>query len=664
MKKTVMFLAGLVIVLFSVSSFLGTVGAVVSGGEVDYCEATSDCISGECSFEGICVSLGADDCWGYGYGGGYGCDSDSKCVWGYGYGPGCGYGGYCGYDPECEEEQEEAAFCGDEVVDDGEECDDGNTIGGDGCSGECLNESFEVGLIMGHEYILETQKSRGFRPNPENITPFDNILCGLKVRESENPKDKIYTGELRWVDLSSSGEGLVKKTTTDSGFVFAKNEKGHDYYAWRIKGWPNGWGSPADIGKLVDGGAVKCVVNLEDREINSSVIELDTCVHIMGPDTAEYKFISMYGKRLNSAPNKIVKTGLKNTLAYMGTDPFAQYPKNFSHYADLKAHNDSVWETETDFINSDPRRPVKSFSLSANLAKGKSAPRQISIVSSCGNGGKVYHFYNSIADDLFSVRGMRIIFINPFKLKRWPISRVALHETGHNFCKLEDEHSFSVKSFLYWGEKNCVDDANALAPLGFKAGRQTTSGFGQITPKLYGDTNPGNNGVGCSFGAGFKTPSAKSVMNNHYEVNKFNVISCGYCLKEILNQTNYKSLGNNFEACMDKSWDTIKPGEFVCEVDVDCSTDGTTTCSRCVDNRCEFQGAKKECMRLDPSVPNAKWDFGLCELNEISEKASCKMNKDWECQDSMSPSWVEIVCPLRDGALKALFCMDHKCVYI
>ena len=71
-----MFLAGLVIVLFSVSSFLGTVGAVVSGGEVDYCEATSDCISGECSFEGICVSLGADDCWGYGYGGGYGCDSD------------------------------------------------------------------------------------------------------------------------------------------------------------------------------------------------------------------------------------------------------------------------------------------------------------------------------------------------------------------------------------------------------------------------------------------------------------------------------------------------------------------------------------------------------------------------------------------------------------
>jgi len=40
------------------------------------------------------------------------------------------------------------------------------------------------------------------------------------------------------------------------------------------------------------------------------------------------------------------------------------------------------------------------------------------------------------------------------------------------------------------------------------------------------------------------------------------------------------------------------------------------------------------------------------------------MNKDWECQDSMSPSWVEIVCPLRDGALKALFCMDHKCVYI
>lgn len=43
-----------------------------------------------------------------------------------------------------EEEEIEAPFCGDGVVDDGEECDDGNPEDGDGCSSFCEIEVFQA----------------------------------------------------------------------------------------------------------------------------------------------------------------------------------------------------------------------------------------------------------------------------------------------------------------------------------------------------------------------------------------------------------------------------------------------------------------------------------------------------------------------------------------
>jgi cysteine-rich repeat protein len=43
--------------------------------------------------------------------------------------------------------------CGDEVVDEGEECDDGNTLGGDGCSPACMFEPTEA--VCGNELVEE-----------------------------------------------------------------------------------------------------------------------------------------------------------------------------------------------------------------------------------------------------------------------------------------------------------------------------------------------------------------------------------------------------------------------------------------------------------------------------------------------------------------------------
>src|SRR5262245_1623991 len=41
----------------------------------------------------------------------------------------------------CSSDATMTPVCGNGVVDPGEECDDGNTTGGDGCSSECTNET-------------------------------------------------------------------------------------------------------------------------------------------------------------------------------------------------------------------------------------------------------------------------------------------------------------------------------------------------------------------------------------------------------------------------------------------------------------------------------------------------------------------------------------------
>ena len=54
--------------------------------------------------------------------------------------------------------------CGDGVIDTGEECDDMNTNGGDGCSADCLNEGEAL---------------------PECVIDFDPALCPTDVTVCE-----------------------------------------------------------------------------------------------------------------------------------------------------------------------------------------------------------------------------------------------------------------------------------------------------------------------------------------------------------------------------------------------------------------------------------------------------------------------------------------------
>ena len=96
-------------------------------------------------------------------------------------------------------------------------------------------------------------------------------------------------------------------------------------------------------------------------------------------------------------------------------------------------------------------------------------------------------------------------------------------------------------------------------------------------------------------------PSINSIMNY---ANKFNVISCGYCLSAI----NGSNIGDNYRECM--GMDVIKPGTN-CVVNSDCSLDSSNGCRVCnlEQNRCENNLDKNFCWkgRIEEGL------FGVCD---------------------------------------------------
>ncbi len=64
--------------------------------------------------------------------------------------------------------------CGDGVIDDAEECDDGNTISGDGCSSSCVHEEQSILLETGPESDSSTSTSAG----PNQVLPTQLLGVG------------------------------------------------------------------------------------------------------------------------------------------------------------------------------------------------------------------------------------------------------------------------------------------------------------------------------------------------------------------------------------------------------------------------------------------------------------------------------------------------------
>ncbi|TDJ05123.1 MAG: DUF4215 domain-containing protein, partial [Deltaproteobacteria bacterium] len=84
-------------------------------------------------------------------------------------------------------QQQHLAVCGDSIVDAGEDCDDGNTVSGDGCTSLCGFESFSDGCVAA---------AAGVANCVANDTGFVSFTV-LSVSDGCTDPSDTFTAELR-----------------------------------------------------------------------------------------------------------------------------------------------------------------------------------------------------------------------------------------------------------------------------------------------------------------------------------------------------------------------------------------------------------------------------------------------------------------------------------
>ena len=104
---------------------------------------------------------------------------------------GDGFGDFC-----------DSLTCGNGTVDAYEECDDGNLTAGDGCSSNCLSESFAVGSVVITELMVNPDKSEdafGEWVEIFNTTDTKLNLDGWVLRDKATDKHVINNGGPLWI---------------------------------------------------------------------------------------------------------------------------------------------------------------------------------------------------------------------------------------------------------------------------------------------------------------------------------------------------------------------------------------------------------------------------------------------------------------------------------
>jgi cysteine-rich repeat protein len=516
--------------------------------------------------------------------------------------------GLCDEDEE-EDEEKPTSICGDGEKEGEEECDDGNKKDGDGCSSECTEETIES-VQVGFEpnYYKETSKSisgggRGFKP--EKITPYDDIICVAKVYSA---KPLAIEGNL----VTGGGEGpssktyelsLLKKDITDIKIINKGKEDEHFIYTWKIPGWDKGWSSNLQaMAILTHNEMAECRINFKDnpKNMKSKKFPVTSCVHLYGKNDAKFKFVDMYGKSTGKVHQYIIDRSKKNfNDGIRKIEPFKSNYLEFAQFADIKRHDDTKWKTSGNYISS----------FSSSKARR---------VSSCGKQFTNYAFYtNRIhAGGYTNGWGNGEMYISTQTVQIYIDTQLvggdseeydrqqlgtAFHELGHAFGGVLDEYLYKKATSTWEGEKNCVSDP---------------AKFGKYQ---YGDF------IGCYTMPKNSYPSPTSIMRYSASELRFNVISCGYIMKEILGKE--IDLPTAFGKCSDM--DVMKEG--ACSLVYDCNQDRSEGCYECIKGQCQFTKVNNYCKHQ--SSKTFEWTFGKCNSPGTFRDPICGINPRWECNE-------------------------------
>lgn len=404
------------------------------------------------------------------------------------------------------------------------------------------NSLLDYKIEMDSEYVEKIRKERGFTPNINSLSPFDNfaVVATFKVcPPTDNDAQRfkailmtqdsfgmalvVATSEFKWQDKEINGETITKdeinygrKGTYRAVFQGYKG----DYDSKKLEGLIASIANNRPVWiRILAYNQDGTSINL-DNLAKDVPIKMTNCVQVYGGGKHGLVFARLDSLDPSLAPYiaPIYLINAANALRAEGierTDPFKKYKNEFSYYADI-----SNRFRGSDIINPNFRKIV-----------------------SCQ--GKTYVVYNKDKPLLYSFgggfvsRANNFIFIYPdASYPPYNHSQLIMHEMGHAFCGLADEYrlgyvsSISPERLKLTTKSNCASD-----PLTRYRGNDN---------KIYGKTSlPGcgylsfSNGIRKTDNLEIYRPSESSLMGSFWKDDvvkrptKFNAVSCGYCLASI-----------------------------------------------------------------------------------------------------------------------------------
>jgi hypothetical protein len=308
-------------------------------------------------------------------------------------------------------------------------------------------------------------------------------------------------------------------------------------------------------------------------DVQFEVGNMTNCAKLSG--NGPIKVVFMRGKSWNGGVSSYLGRVQEVIEGFASIEPLAKYIDQFSFYIDLKKHDDTSWPTEVTIKNTTPYGGITYDDI---VMYKESAAKTIGSQSSCGGNADQYFFYFSKDQHYiaYSILAGKISLINlgtmvviggniknSFNGDVHATKYEAVHEFAHSFAGLFDEYISSIFGSI----------RNTMTSAGTFSG-ENCSGFptrdyrSSLDNKRYGIAIPGctyitNGDIRSPDYRRYYRPSSASIMNdtpsNPDELNKFNVVSCGYVIAAIKKEPLTKSNAQKYwPECM--KMDTIKDG--------------------------------------------------------------------------------------------------------